>query len=139
MAGEDVFPAWSCSVEETLSHLRVDACSAGLSEAEVKTRQEQYGLDELEHEEGTPFWKLVLEQFEDTPVRDTTAAAAVSFLLAYLDNQALPTRDLPLSGHGHGRAARWSPVAWGSRTNARCHPAGFRPENCLSLEIIVTA
>jgi len=107
MAGEDVFPAWSCSVEETLSHLRVDA-SAGLSEAEVKTRQEQYGLNELEHEEGTPFWKLVLEQFEDTLVRILLAAAAVSFLLAYLDNQVLLTRDLPLSGHGYGRAARWS-------------------------------
>ncbi|RKP19870.1 calcium-transporting ATPase [Rozella allomycis CSF55] len=60
-------------------HVRVEE---GLSEKQVLENRERYGRNELAHEEGTPLWKLVLEQFEDELVRVLLAAAAVSFAMA---------------------------------------------------------
>eukprot|EP00958_Prasinococcus_capsulatus_P022868 scaffold3282_cov385-Prasinococcus_capsulatus_cf.AAC.4 len=40
---------------------------------------------ELPAEEGTPFWKLVLKQFDDLLVKILIVAAIVSFLLALWD------------------------------------------------------
>ena len=57
----------------------------GLSSAEVKKRQEEYGRNELEQEEPTPLWKLVLEQFEDSLVQILLGAALVSTLLAFFE------------------------------------------------------
>lgn len=50
--------------------------------------RKKYGWNELEKEEGTPLWKLVLEQFDDALVKILLVAAAVSFLLAYIDEGA---------------------------------------------------
>lgn len=78
------FPAWSKSVEEVIEHYRADVLH-GLADDEVQRRQEKYGFNELEREHGTPLWKLVLEQFDDTLVKILLVAAGVSFILAYLE------------------------------------------------------
>lgn len=80
------FPAWSRSVEECCGFFAVDP-SRGLSAEEVGRRRDKHGWNELKKEAGTPFWKLVLEQFEDNLVRILLLAAAVSFLLAYIDQK----------------------------------------------------
>ena len=48
-------------------------------------RQAEHGLNELEQEEGTPLWRLVLEQFDDALVKILLMAAAVSFAMAYFE------------------------------------------------------
>ena len=48
----------------------------------------KYGANELEHEEASSLWELVLEQFDDILVKILLAAAAVSFGLAYVDDAA---------------------------------------------------
>ena len=48
-------------------------------------RRAKYGRNELEPDEGTPFWKLVLKQFDDLLVKILIVAAFVSFVLAIVD------------------------------------------------------
>ena len=45
----------------------------------------RYGPNELEKEEGTPLWKLVLEQFDDLLVKILLGAAGLSFALAFAE------------------------------------------------------
>mmetsp|Transcript_21783 Transcript_21783/g.26465 ORF Transcript_21783/g.26465 Transcript_21783/m.26465 type:complete len:1047 (-) Transcript_21783:150-3290(-) len=71
---------WVKSVEECEAALEVDP-DVGLSDDEVKQRQEKFGLNELEKEEGTTFWELVLEQFDDPLVKILLVAAVVSALI----------------------------------------------------------
>ncbi len=52
-------------------------------------RRTLYGTNELTAEPGTPFWKLVLKQFDDLLVKILLVAAAISFLLAIFDTQVL--------------------------------------------------
>ncbi len=61
-------PAWALPVEDVLQHHGVDA-SKGLSSKDVEARRQQYGYNELRKEPGTPLWKLILEQFNDTLVK----------------------------------------------------------------------
>ena len=42
---------------------------AGLSSARVAALRAEFGPNELDQEEGTPLWKLVLEQFDDLLVK----------------------------------------------------------------------
>lgn len=63
-----VFPAWSVPSEEVLQHHSVELTS-GLSSKEVEARRERYGYNELTKSPGTPLWKLILEQFDDTLVK----------------------------------------------------------------------
>jgi len=58
----------------------------GLSDSQVLQKREEHGWNELDKEDPTPLWKLVLEQFDDTLVKILLAAAAVSFALAYFDD-----------------------------------------------------
>jgi Ca2+-transporting ATPase len=81
---EDVFPAWSNSVEKCVEHFEVDV-STGLNSSSVEKRQKLYGWNELEREPGKPMWRLVLEQFDDMLVKILLAAAFVSLVLAYID------------------------------------------------------
>eukprot|EP00271_Cylindrocystis_brebissonii_P012740 TRINITY_DN3194_c0_g1_i2.p1 TRINITY_DN3194_c0_g1~~TRINITY_DN3194_c0_g1_i2.p1 ORF type:complete len:1090 (-),score=212.88 TRINITY_DN3194_c0_g1_i2:302-3451(-) len=81
-----VYPAWARPVSECLDEYRVDP-TIGLTAAQVNVKRAVHGWNELEKEPGKPMWKLVLEQFEDTLVRILLAAAAVSFLLAYVDGR----------------------------------------------------
>ena len=52
--------------------------SQGLSEAEVKKRQEEYGSNELETEENTTLLQKLIEQFKDFMIIVLLVAAAVS-------------------------------------------------------------
>ena len=54
-------------------------------QGEVVRRRAKYGRNELEPDEGTPFWKLVLKQFDDLLVKILIVAAFVSFVLAIVD------------------------------------------------------
>ena len=47
----------------------------------------QYGTNELPADPGTPFWKLVLKQFDDLLVKILIAAAVVSLVLGILDGE----------------------------------------------------
>ncbi|KAI8086185.1 SERCA-type calcium-translocating P-type ATPase [Halteromyces radiatus] len=58
----------------------------GLDPIQVEEQRQKFGSNELEEEESTPLWKLVLEQFKDQLVLILLAAAAVSFLLAFLED-----------------------------------------------------
>ncbi|RLN32576.1 hypothetical protein BBJ28_00020362, partial [Nothophytophthora sp. Chile5] len=57
----------------------------GLTTAEVETLRQAHGFNELDKEEGTPLWKLVLEQFDDALVKILLGAAVVSFVLAMFE------------------------------------------------------
>ncbi|KAH9316986.1 hypothetical protein KI387_018755 [Taxus chinensis] len=81
---ERPFCAWYRTVEECLKEYNV-SLEKGLSFQEVEKRQQRYGWNELQKENGKPLWKLILEQFNDTLVKILLGAACISFLLAYLD------------------------------------------------------
>ncbi|KAI9909299.1 hypothetical protein PsorP6_014894 [Peronosclerospora sorghi] len=70
--------------EDVLSHFGV-TMDRGLSATDVEQRRAMHGYNELEKEESTPLWKLVLEQFDDALVKILLGAAIVSFLLAVVD------------------------------------------------------
>nr|AGN32970.1 calcium-translocating P-type ATPase [Trypanosoma rangeli] len=57
----------------------------GLSVTEVEKRRGQFGRNELPTEPPTPFWKLVLAQFEDALVRILLLAAMMSFVMALIE------------------------------------------------------
>ncbi len=71
-------------VDELCEHFGVDPAK-GLSSEGVEQKREEFGWNELDKEESTSLWKLVLEQFDDTLVKILLAAAVVSFALAYFD------------------------------------------------------
>lgn len=82
------------TVEEVLKAFDVSP-DEGLSEEQVESRSEKYGLNgllesdyiillELPHDEGKPLWKLVLEQFDDLLVKILLVAALISFVLSLL-------------------------------------------------------
>ncbi|KAF9668462.1 hypothetical protein SADUNF_Sadunf14G0006100 [Salix dunnii] len=54
-------------------------------ESEIKLKYDQEGRDE--GKKGTPFWKLVLKQFDDLLVKILIAAAAVSLVLALINGE----------------------------------------------------
>lgn len=60
----------------------------GLSAAAVEKQRAAFGFNELDKEESTPLWKLVLEQFDDALVKILLGAAAVSFALAIFEGGA---------------------------------------------------
>ncbi|KAJ1636976.1 E1-E2 ATPase-domain-containing protein, partial [Pavlovales sp. CCMP2436] len=72
----------------------VDACLAahgvtvanGLTDTQVLASRAKHGTNELEKEESTPFWKLVLAQFDDTLVKILLGAAMISFVLAFFED-----------------------------------------------------
>jgi len=71
-------------ISELYDHLSVDP-TKGLTTAQVEEKRAVHGHNELDKEDPTPLWALVLEQFDDTLVKILLAAAAVSFALAFLD------------------------------------------------------
>ncbi|KAK1744821.1 calcium-transporting ATPase [Skeletonema marinoi] len=68
--------ASTVGVEDLCEFHGVDP-SKGLSSESVEQKREEYGWNELDKEEATPLWKLVLEQFDDTLVKILLAAAVV--------------------------------------------------------------
>eukprot|EP00887_Chlorella_sp_A99_P004497 scaffold34.g4497.t1 len=66
---------------QVLEHFRVDL-AAGLSSADVARQRAHFGRNELAPDPGTPFWKLVLKQFDDLLVKILLVAAVVDLLIA---------------------------------------------------------
>lgn len=54
----------------------------GLSSKAVEAKREEHGWNELEQEEGSSFWDMVLEQFDDPLVKILLLAAVVSAAIA---------------------------------------------------------
>ncbi|KAG8466864.1 hypothetical protein KFE25_008243 [Diacronema lutheri] len=61
------------------------ALERGLSDAQVIESRAKHGPNELDKEEPTPFWKLVLAQFDDMLVKILLGAAMISFVLAFFE------------------------------------------------------
>ena len=61
--------------------------SAGLSDQQVGEQRRKWGVNELPPEQGTPFWKLVLKQFDDLLVKILVVAAVVSFVIGLADGE----------------------------------------------------
>ncbi|WOK95600.1 calcium-transporting ATPase 3, endoplasmic reticulum-type isoform X1 [Canna indica] len=76
--------AYAKSVAEVLEAFVVDP-TKGLTDSQVSENAEIYGRNVLPQEESTPFWKRVLNQFDDLLVKILIAAAVVSFLLALIN------------------------------------------------------
>jgi len=74
----------SLTIKDALKKLDTDD-KRGLSSGEAEKRLAQYGHNELPAKPPTPFWKLVLEQFDDQLVKILLAAAVTSFLLAIFE------------------------------------------------------
>ncbi|CAI5971971.1 unnamed protein product, partial [Closterium sp. NIES-65] len=70
-----------------LAHFHVDE-NTGLTDAQVEHNRSIYGRNEAPKEEGTPFWKLVLKQFDDLLVKILLVSAVVSFLLALANGES---------------------------------------------------
>jgi len=78
--------AFARSSEEVLAFFNVDP-TRGLNDTQVVKNRALYGQNVLPVEEGTPFWKLVLKQFDDLLVKILIVAAIVSFLLALVNGE----------------------------------------------------
>ncbi|CAA6667467.1 unnamed protein product [Spirodela intermedia] len=78
--------AYSRSVSEVLEAFGVDQ-GKGLTDAQVAENARIYGRNVLPQEGSTPFWKLILKQFDDLLVKILIAAAIISFLLALFDGE----------------------------------------------------
>ncbi|XP_022844407.1 calcium-transporting ATPase 3, endoplasmic reticulum-type isoform X1 [Olea europaea var. sylvestris] len=78
--------AYARSVSEVLEFFAVDP-SKGLTDFQVGEHARLYGKNVLPQEESTPFWKLVLKQFDDLLVKILIAAAIVSFFLALANGE----------------------------------------------------
>ena len=63
--------------------------AVGLSDRAVAIARRKYGPNEIPAEPGTPFWKLVLKQFDDLLVKILIAAAIVSLVIGLLDGEGL--------------------------------------------------
>ncbi|WCJ35569.1 Sarcoplasmic/endoplasmic reticulum calcium ATPase 1 [Euphorbia peplus] len=78
--------AYARSISEVLDYFRVDP-GKGLSDSQVALHANIHGKNVLPEEKRTPFWKLVLKQFDDLLVKILIAAAVVSFALALIDGE----------------------------------------------------
>lgn len=78
---EDAFVKSTTDVVKTLQ----TNLATGLTTDEAKERLKQYGPNELPAEEGTPLWKLILQQFDDLLVQILLGAAVISFILAFFE------------------------------------------------------
>ncbi|KAG8390976.1 hypothetical protein BUALT_Bualt01G0139800 [Buddleja alternifolia] len=85
--------AYARSVQEVLDFFAVDP-ARGLTDFQVAENGRLYGKNGehftfrvLPQEQSTPFWRLVLKQFDDLLVKILIAAAIVSFLLALANGE----------------------------------------------------
>ena len=77
--------AWVETPEAVLRHFGSSA-ENGLTEDQVKKATQVYGPNELEEEEATPLWELILEQFQDKLVLILLGSAIVSLVLALVES-----------------------------------------------------
>jgi hypothetical protein len=59
----------------------------GLSERQILEQRVRHGRNELVPDKGTPFWKLVLKQFDDLLVKILIAAAVVDLIIAVINGE----------------------------------------------------
>lgn len=78
--------AFARSVAEVMEFFGVDPAK-GLDDSQVADHARIYGRNVLPQERSTPFWKLVLKQFDDLLVKILIAAAFISFLLALINGE----------------------------------------------------
>ncbi|KAF5739482.1 calcium-transporting ATPase 3 endoplasmic reticulum-type isoform X1 [Tripterygium wilfordii] len=78
--------AYARSVTEVLDFFRADPIK-GLTDSQVASHARIYGKNVLPEETRTPFWKLVLKQFDDLLVKILIVAAVISFILALVDGE----------------------------------------------------
>ncbi|CZS94368.1 calcium-transporting ATPase sarcoplasmic/endoplasmic reticulum type [Rhynchosporium agropyri] len=76
--------AYVKSTSEVLQHFSVSEVQ-GLSESQIQASREKYGRNSIEEEPPTPIWELILEQFKDQLVIILLGSAAISFVLALLE------------------------------------------------------
>ena len=72
---------WAATTDKVLKAHKVST-EDGLSDDQVSSLREKYGPNELDKEEGTPLWQLVLDQFDDLLVKILLGAAVLSFVRA---------------------------------------------------------
>ncbi|KAL6402899.1 Ca2+ transporting ATPase, sarcoplasmic/endoplasmic reticulum [Ilyonectria robusta] len=78
--------AFARSADEVLANFQVDSVD-GLSDAQVADLRNKHGRNSIPEEPPTPLWELILEQFKDQLVIILLGSAAVSFVLALLDDE----------------------------------------------------
>ena len=77
------------SVEEVVALLGSDVAT-GLTEATVRSGREQYGFNELQDRPPTPFWEMLLQQFNNFLIIILLAAALISLFLGdYIEAGAI--------------------------------------------------
>ncbi|KAK7203643.1 hypothetical protein BZA70DRAFT_71225 [Myxozyma melibiosi] len=76
--------AYVHSVEDVVKNFDSDL-AIGLTTEKVEKLRAKYGSNALPEDEPTPLWHLILEQFKDQLVIILLASAAISFVLALLD------------------------------------------------------
>lgn len=74
------------TVEEILQEFKVTE-EEGLDNSRVVEQRRKHGLNELPAEEGKSLWKLFLEQFDDLLIKILLAAAVISFILAWFEDE----------------------------------------------------
>lgn len=74
----------SIPIDELLEKLGTNP-TTGLSLDQVKSRQSQYGSNELVAPKGKSLWRLILEQFEDKLVQILLVVAVISGIFSYFE------------------------------------------------------
>ncbi|PHH67268.1 hypothetical protein CDD81_3037 [Ophiocordyceps australis] len=77
--------AFAHPIATVLANFAVDE-TKGLSDAQVEQLGNKYGRNAIPEEPPTPLWELILEQFKDQLVLILLGSAAVSFVLALLED-----------------------------------------------------
>ena len=72
---------WAASTSDVLASYGVNE-KKGLNTEQVAKAYAEFGANELDKEESTPLWKLVLAQFDDLLVKILLGAAVLSFVRA---------------------------------------------------------
>ena len=74
----------SSSMQDTLEHLKSDL-HKGLTEAQVKEKQAEFGLNKLQEKKKKTMLQRFLDQFKDVMILILIAAAVVSFVIACVE------------------------------------------------------
>lgn len=77
--------AWGKEGKEVARIFKVDP-DVGFNEQQVEAQRKKYGPNELPAEEGQSLLSLILEQFDDPLVKILLAAAGISLILAFFED-----------------------------------------------------
>mmetsp|Transcript_6568 Transcript_6568/g.17614 ORF Transcript_6568/g.17614 Transcript_6568/m.17614 type:complete len:1038 (+) Transcript_6568:39-3152(+) len=80
--------AYSSEVQEVAAFYHVDL-DRGLSDRDVQQARIKYGRNQMEAEQSTPLWKLILKQFDDLLVKILLGAAIVDFIIAMSEGESI--------------------------------------------------